>query len=100
MTITWNTLLSVAAIIAAIIALWGYLTKVVHFMDRQKKQDEEIAELRKHHDEDIKAIKEEQAVLCFGILACLKGLAEQGCDGSVHDAIETLDKHLNRKAHE
>ena len=30
MTITWQTLLSVAAIIAAIIALWGYLTKVVH----------------------------------------------------------------------
>lgn len=100
MTITWNTLLSVAAIVAAALALWGYFAKVVRWMDRQTKQDEELNKLRKHHDEDIKDIKEEQAVLCYGILACLKGLAEQGCDGAVHDAIETLDKHLNRKAHE
>lgn len=100
MMITWQTLLSVAAIIAAVIALWGYLTKVVHFMDRQKKQDEEITALRKHHDEDMKAIKEEQTVLCFGVLACLKGLAEQGCDGAVHDAIDHLEKHLNKRAHE
>lgn len=100
MTITWQTILSVAAIIAALLALYNYFAKVVRWMDKQTKQDEELSKLRKRHDDDIKAIKEEQAVLCYGILACLKGLAEQGCDGSVHDAIETLDKHLNRKAHE
>ena len=99
MTVTWQTVLSVSAIVAALIALYNYFAKVVHFMDRQKKQDEEIAELRKHHDEDMKAIKEEQTVLCYGVLACLKGLAEQGCDGPVHDAIEHLEKHLNKQAH-
>ena len=34
-----------------------------------------------------------------GVLAALKGLAEQGCDGPVHDAIDTLEKHLNIQAH-
>lgn len=100
MTVTWQTLLSVAAIVAAIIALWGYLTKVVHFMDKQKQQDEEIKELRQHHDEDMKEIREELTVLCYGLLSALKGLAEQGCDGPVHDAIDHLEKHLNKRAHE
>ena len=100
MTVTWQTLVSVAAIVAAAIALWGYITKVVHFMDKQKQQDTDIAELRKRHDEDMQAIKEEQTVLCYGVLACLKGLAEQGCDGPVHDAIDHLEKHLNKRAHE
>lgn len=89
MELTWQSVLSVAAIIAAVISLYNYFAKAVRFMDKQKSQDTEI-----------KAIKEEQTVLCYGVLACLKGLAEQGCDGPVHDAIDTLEKHLNKKAHE
>lgn len=41
-------------------------------------------------------IQEEQTLLCHGIKACLQGLAEKGCDGPVHEA---LDKRLNKKAH-
>lgn len=47
----------------------------------------------------IKSIEEEQTVQCYCILACLKGLAEQGCDGPVHDGIDKMEKHLNKKAH-
>ena len=35
-----------------------------------------------------------------GILACLKGLKEQGCDGPVTDAITKIEKHINQAAHE
>jgi len=100
MTITWQSVVSIAAIIAALLALYNYFAKAVRWMDNQKKQDENIAELRKHHDDDMKLVKEEQTILCYGVLACLKGLAEQGCDGAVHDAIDKLEKHLNKRAHE
>lgn len=43
-------------------------------------------------------IQEEQTLLCHGIKACLQGLAEKGCDGPVHEALDKLDKHLNKKA--
>lgn len=56
MTVTWQTLISVAAIVAATIALWGYITKVVHFMDKQKQQDTDIAELRKRHIAETMAV--------------------------------------------
>ena len=47
----------------------------------------------------IEAIQKEQTVQCYCILACLKGLAEQGCDGPVHEGIDLMEKHLNKQAH-
>ena len=56
--------------------------------------------LKNEKQEDaIKAIKEEQSVLTKGVLACLKGLKEQGCNGPVTDAIQDIVSHLNKQAH-
>lgn len=87
-TLTWQSVVTAAAILAAIIAIWNYIRKLVGWVDRQKKQDE-----------DISAIKEELKILTYGTLACLKGLHEQGCNGPVTDAIKELEKHLNKEAH-
>ena len=40
------------------------------------------------------------ALICYGILACLKGLKEQGCNGPVTAALDKIEKHLNQAAHE
>jgi hypothetical protein len=34
------------------------------------------------------------------VLACLKGLKEQGCDGPVTEALGKLEAHLNQAAHD
>lgn len=52
-----------------------------------------------HQDTEIKELKEEQTVICYGVLAALKGLKEQGCNGPVTQAINEMEKHLNKKAH-
>lgn len=54
---------------------------------------------REKNDSDIKAIKEEQSILTKGVLACLKGLKEQGCDGPVTEAIKNIEDHINKQAH-
>lgn len=86
--LSWNTIITGAALVAAIIALLSNFAKGVRWLDRQKAQDNEI-----------KDIKDEQTIITYGLLACLKGLKEQGCDGPVTDAIERIEKHLNIKAH-
>lgn len=86
--LTWQTLITAAAVVAALGAIGTNLAKGVRWMDRQKAQDAEI-----------KSIKDEQTLITYGLLACLKGLSEQGCDGPVTDAIERIEKHLNVKAH-
>ena len=87
-TITWQTLLTAAAIAGAFVAIVNYLRKLFGWFERQEVQDKELKE-----------IKDEQAILTEGILACLKGLHEQGANGPVTEAIEKIEKHLNKKAH-
>lgn len=88
MFIDWQTIVTVASVLAAIVAIMKYYNKGYSWVKKQNEQDEQI-----------KAIKEEQTVLTYGVLACLKGLSEQGCDGPVTEAINTLEKHLNKQAH-
>ncbi len=88
MVITAQGIITAGAVIAAIVAIVKYYNKVYDIVKNQKKQDS-----------DIDNIKEELALLTFGVLACLKGLKEQGCDGAVTDAIDKINKHLNQAAH-
>lgn len=99
-TLTWQTIITAAAVLGALGAIVGALVKFVHWMDRQKQQDTDIKALRETHNHDIDAMKQEQTLLVYGILACLKGLKEQGCNGPVTEAINKIEKHLNQKAHQ
>ena len=98
-TITLQSVITFAAFVAAVIALVATFSKLVRWVDKQKKQDDEIEQLKQHHDDDIASIKAEQELLMYGVLACLKGLREQGCDGPVSEAIGRFEKYLNKKAH-
>lgn len=87
-TFSAQTIISLAALVGAIGALIALYNKGYDFVQRQKKQDAIIAD-----------IQGEQAILTIGVLACLKGLSEQGCDGPVTEAINKIEQHLNEKAH-
>ena len=96
MVITWQTIITIAAVVTAVVTITKYYNKLYDFIKEQGEQEDEIKKLK---DVEIKAIKEEQQLMTYGVLACLKGLREQGCDGSVTDAIDKIEKHLNAKAH-
>lgn len=100
MYIDINTIVTVASGITAIGIIGGLLTALYRFLRRPKEQGEEIQALRATHQEDIKKINEEQCLITYGLLACLKGLKEQGCNGPVTEAINKIEKHLNQQAHE
>ena len=65
-------IISIASVITALGVILGVILSVHKWYLKQEKQDD-----------DIKVIKEEQSILTQGVLACLKGLKEQGCDGPV-----------------
>lgn len=99
-TLTWQTIITASAVIAAFVAIAANFAKIVRWVDKQKIQDEAIEELRGTHSNDMDYIKEEQTIIVYGLLACLKGLKEQGCNGPVTEAIAKMEKHLNQRAHE
>ena len=88
MTVTTETIITVASIITSLVVIFGAIFTIFRWYLKKEKQDK-----------DIKDIKEEQLILTMGVLACLKGLKEQGCDGPVTDAIGRLEAHLNEQAH-
>ena len=98
-TITWQTAITAFAVVGAVVGLVAYFSKAVRWVDKQNKHDADIKALREHHEEDMSEIKTEQTLLVYGILACLKGLKEQGCNGPVTEAIREIENHLNNKAH-
>ena len=79
---------SIAGVITVLGVILGAVFAAYKWFLKQEKQDR-----------DIKAIKEEQTVLVRGILACLMGLKEQGCNGPVTEAIEQIENHINKQAH-
>ena len=78
-----------ASILTELISIGGILIAGYKWFVQQNKQDI-----------DIRKIKEEQCLLTYGVLACLKGLKEQGCNGPVTEAINMIEKHTNKAAHE
>lgn len=98
--LTPQLIITVGGMLTAMLVICGTIAKAVRWMDRQKKQDEEIRALRAHHDRDQSYVNEELTLLTYGVLACLKGLKEQGCNGPVTAAIDKIEKHLNKQAHE
>lgn len=99
-TLSWQTLITASAVMAAIGAISTVFAKGVRWVDRQKQQDGDIKALRATHVADMDSMKQEQTLIIYGLLACLKGLKEQGCNGPVTEAIAKIEKHLNQKAHE
>lgn len=84
-----NTIIIAASLLSAMVFIFTAIFSVYRWYLRQNQQDKEI--------ENVKA---EQCLLTYGILACLKGLQEQGCNGPVTEAISKIEKHINKQAHD
>lgn len=88
MYIDADTIIKAASLLAALGALVGAVVAVYKVLESNKKQSEVI-----------KAIQDEQTIICYGLRGALQGLIEQGCDGPCKEALTMLDKHLNKGAH-
>ena len=89
MVVDHTVIITAASVFSSLVVLFSAAIAAYKWIQRQAEQDR-----------DIKRMKEELALLTYGVLACLKGLREQGCDGPVEEAIEKIEKHINVVAHE
>ena len=82
-------ILALAGIISALGVIFGALFAVFRFIEKQKKNEQEI-----------KSIKKENTLICYGLMACLDGLQQLGANHTVPEALDKLSKHLNQAAHD
>lgn len=84
-----NTIIMAGSLLTAVVVIFSAILAVYKWYLKQNQQDVEI-----------ERVKSEQCLLTYGILACLKGLKEQGCNGPVTEAIDKIEKHINKQAHD
>ena len=82
-------IITVASLITALSVILAFVFKIHKWFLKQEQQDKEI-----------KRIKEENALICYALSACLDGLQQLGCNHTVPDAKDKLDKYLNKQAHQ
>lgn len=93
MYIDANTIITAGSVLGAALTIGGVLIAIYKWVDRQNRQNNA-------QDTDIKKIKDEQCLLTYGILACLDGLQQLGCNHSVPETRAKIEKHINKAAHE
>ena len=90
-----KTIGQISTYITFIILIGGILYSAFKWYTRQNNQDNDIKKLNK----DIYDIRKEQSIICKGILACLDGLEQQGCNHTVPATKKEIESYLNEKAH-
>ena len=88
MTIDLSTFITISSVLVAFGTIYKTVGKMHTWVDHQDEQDQEL-----------KRVREEQCLIIYSVLACLKGLQQQGCNGEVTKAISKIEDHINKQAH-
>ena len=88
MYIDSTTIITIASVAGALSAAAAVAYTAIKWFQTQEQQTK-----------DIENLKNEMCLLTYAVLACLKGLKEQGCNGPVTEAIGKVEKHINQAAH-
>ena len=109
--LTTQTLITAVSFTTAAILLFQRFATGVRWLDKQERQSTDIEALKNQHEADVEKLENELAeeirknnvelqILTRGILACLKGLQEKGCNGPVTETANEIERYLNQKAHD
>lgn len=90
-----QTIITTAAVIAAIIAIVGYYNKVYSWVKHQEEQDERMDRIEKSDATE----RKELTLIVYALSACLDGLGQLGANHTVPVAKDKLDKYINKQAH-
>lgn len=92
---------TITIIIGFVVTVYNFIKKTT--LDKIERNSKEIEELKVEVGllkSEVKDSKEERLILVNGVLACLKGLKEQGCNGSVTEGIKQIEDYLIKKSHD
>ena len=92
MYINWETIITVGKVIGALGVIISSVVALYKTVESIKQNERQWRAIRQS--------REEQTLICYGVRACLQGLIEQGCDGPCKDALDKLENHLNKEAHD
>jgi hypothetical protein len=98
------TLAEIVTVCSGLLVLFAFRKELYNtFVKPDVKQNERLNKLEQENEaikKEVKESKVERLILCKGLLACLKGLQEQGCNGPVTQGIKDLEEYLLNSSHD
>lgn len=98
-----SIVLGIAAILGGILALYKWILYKDINDSKQKDDIEELKQALNNYkqtvDDKITDMNAENMVIIYGLISCLDGLKQLGANGNVTAAHESLEQHLNNRAH-
>jgi len=91
-----QTIITTAAVIAAIIAIVGYYNKIHDWINHQTEQDKRMDKIERAAATE----RKELTLIVYALSACLDGLGQLGANHTVPVAKDKLDKYINKQAHQ
>ena len=91
-----DLIIKAGAVLSALAVIFGAFAAIVRLIEKNKRETER----NKKQDSDIAKMKKEQTLIIYAVRGCLDGLHQQGCNGRVTDSINRIDKYLNKAAHD
>lgn len=89
MYIDTQTVITAASFVGALGVIIGIIISIYRLVAQIKDQTRQIRE-----------IMAELTVIDYGLKGALEGLIESGCNGPCKDALDRLNRHLNKQAHQ
>lgn len=86
----------IGAVMLILTAIIGGYKLYDKLLDRVDKLESKVDDL----EAELNRVKKEDALVIYALRACLDGLHQKGCNGRVTEAIDMLDKHINKAAHD
>lgn len=99
MTEFTQTIISVGAVVGALLTLFGVAKSAIKTIETNKERALKQSQRNSRQDNDIARLKEENQLICYGLSAALDGLEQLGANHTVPKAKEKLEKYLNQAAH-
>lgn len=84
---------ALSVVLGAIVGGYKLYDKLI---DRMTALEKRVSDM----EVDLERVKKEDTIVIYALRACLDGLHQKGCNGKVTEAIEMIDKHLNKAAHD
>lgn len=93
-------ILQFAEVIGAASVILGVIVGAYKLYDKLIDRIDALEKRMDEQDKILDRVKKEDTLVIYALRACLEGLHQQGCNGKVTEAIDMIDKHINKAAHE
>lgn len=99
MSILSQNIITIGAVVGAVLTVFGVVKSVVKFIEKNKENALKQSQRNQRQDNDIARLKAENQLICYGLSAALDGLEQLGANHTVPKAKQKLEKYLNQAAH-